>query len=626
MSEPHLWYPLARDLSPRKVICHVGPTNSGKTHSALESLAKAKTGVYCGPLRLLAWEVYEALREKSVKCDLITGQERDQIPDATHVSCTVEMTDLSTQYDCAVIDETQVIGDSSRGWAWTQALLGVQAKEIHLCGNASFLPLIRRICHSTGDTVEVREYTRLAPLVVTPNSHVQSLRAVRRGDCIVAFSRKKLYKIKASIEKLNPQLRCCIIYGALPPDARRQQALLFNGSHEATTFDRKGQKKSRSQFDVLVASDAVGMGLNLAIKRVVFSSLVKFDGTETRRLLTSEIKQIAGRAGRYGSEFEQGEVTAMSREDVCYLKERIEMPDDDIHRAGLFPTREQLELLGAFLDTGVSRKELKSFWADKLSGARTTEQRMNNRHVDADDFYRTSYVLQHFRSVGAFACALTDYVDYVRSRKKSKGRRKGRDIIYASDSDDSDMFDSDDSVDTLDDGPRTPLSVLFDVFKNCVELGTDGIYFINDLDEKREQAAAISEFRMRFRDRYMFCLAPVNIDSKDVMKAFRSMARQFSRGDEVILSKKHIPPLIPPKGPDELLILETAHQIMDLYMWLSFRFPEQFIQAKEISAMSAVCVSLIDSALKNLRMRSTITGRGHSENEKKKIMVSGKRT
>jgi ATP-dependent RNA helicase SUPV3L1/SUV3 len=133
ISEPHLWYPNARNI-PRKIICHIGPTNSGKTYNALDSLTNAKTGLYCGPLRLLAWEIYEKLSMKNIKCNLITGQEKNIHDNATHQSCTVEMIDLYNYYDCVVIDEAQLIGDVSRGWAWTQALLGLQAKEIHLCG------------------------------------------------------------------------------------------------------------------------------------------------------------------------------------------------------------------------------------------------------------------------------------------------------------------------------------------------------------------------------------------------------------------------------------------------------------------------------------------------------------
>ena len=134
MTAPHLWYPMARQLSPRQIICHVGPTNSGKTYSALQELARASTGMYCGPLRLLAWEVTETMRKRDVPCDLVTGQEVDELPNATHLSCTIEMARLHEMFECVVLDECQLIGDAHRGWAWTQAFLGIQAKTIHLCG------------------------------------------------------------------------------------------------------------------------------------------------------------------------------------------------------------------------------------------------------------------------------------------------------------------------------------------------------------------------------------------------------------------------------------------------------------------------------------------------------------
>lgn len=136
MTAPHKWYPAARDLK-RKIVCHVGPTNSGKTFSALQRLKAAKTGLYCGPLRLLAWEVCNFLRAEDVRCDLVTGQELERSADSTHTSCTIEMTSIHGGphgFDVAVIDEFQLIADPDRGWAWSRAFLGLPAAEIHVCG------------------------------------------------------------------------------------------------------------------------------------------------------------------------------------------------------------------------------------------------------------------------------------------------------------------------------------------------------------------------------------------------------------------------------------------------------------------------------------------------------------
>jgi ATP-dependent RNA helicase SUPV3L1/SUV3 len=209
LSEPHLWYTEARGLK-RNIICHVGGTNSGKTYTALSALSAAKTGIYCGPLRLLAWEVQGTLCDKGIKCSLLTGQERTTVDGETHVSCTVEMADLQKRFEVAVIDETQLLGDESRGWAWTQALLGLQADEIHLCGSPSMLPIIKSLCQTTGDNITIKTYSRLTPLTVSAKS-LKTFRKIEPGDCVVGFGRRGLYDTKKEIEMLNPGLRCCVI-------------------------------------------------------------------------------------------------------------------------------------------------------------------------------------------------------------------------------------------------------------------------------------------------------------------------------------------------------------------------------------------------------------------------------
>lgn len=145
MRSPQKWFPFARALE-RKIVFHAGPTNSGKTFQALQALKNAQSGVYCGPLRLLAMEIYDRLNAEGVMCDLVTGQERRTVPGSSHVACTVEMTNLNKRVDVAVVDEIQMIGDDRRGWAWTRALLGLPANEIHLCGDTSALELVGRLC------------------------------------------------------------------------------------------------------------------------------------------------------------------------------------------------------------------------------------------------------------------------------------------------------------------------------------------------------------------------------------------------------------------------------------------------------------------------------------------------
>jgi len=296
LRHPSEWFPFTRSLH-RTVHLHVGPTNSGKTYHALQRLERANKGVYAGPLRLLAHEVYTRMNARGRACTLITGEERRMAPEDNDkgataamrrssgiVACTVEMMPLGTQLDVAVIDEIQMIGNAERGWAWTQALLGVAAQELHLCGEERTVPLIRALCASVGDTVHVHHYERLSPLHMAKESLEGDLRRLRKGDCIVSFSVMGIHALRREIERRTGR-KVATVYGSLPPETRAQQARLFNDPD--------------NEYDFLVASDAVGMGLNLAIKRIIFESTVKFDGFQQRGLSVADIKQIAGRAGRY---------------------------------------------------------------------------------------------------------------------------------------------------------------------------------------------------------------------------------------------------------------------------------------------------------------------------------------
>ena len=286
---PAEWFPATRSLH-RTIHVHVGPTNSGKTYHALQRLEKAETGCYAGPLRLLAHEVYSRMNAKGRPCALVTGEERRNPTGALNVgnpsltACTVEMMPLNKELDVAVIDEIQMIGNPERGWAWTQALMGVRAKEVHLCGEERTVPLIRELCASVGDKVEIHRYERLSPLKLADESMNGDLKKLRKGDCIVSFSVMGIHALRKQIEQQTGR-KVATVYGSLPPETRAQQARLFNDPD--------------NEYDYLVASDAVGMGLNLAIKRMIFETSSKFDGVQRRTLDIADIKQIGGRAGRY---------------------------------------------------------------------------------------------------------------------------------------------------------------------------------------------------------------------------------------------------------------------------------------------------------------------------------------
>lgn len=205
----------------RKIYLHVGPTNSGKTYRALKRLEGAESGIYCGPLRLLAHEIFEKMNNKGIPCNLLTGEERKEVaPYAPLTSSTVEMATLNRTLDVAVIDEIQLISDPDRGWAWTQALLGLKAKEIHLCGEASAVPLVKKICETLDEEVIVNEYERLTPFTVVDKSLNGDLSAVKKGDCVVAFSRRDIFEHKKNIED-KTGLKCAVAYGGLPPGKKK---------------------------------------------------------------------------------------------------------------------------------------------------------------------------------------------------------------------------------------------------------------------------------------------------------------------------------------------------------------------------------------------------------------------
>lgn len=276
----------------RRVIYHMGPTNSGKTYHAIEALCQAKKGCYLAPLRLLASELFDTMNNKGVKTTLLTGEEVIELPDSTHFSSTIEMAKLQSKFDCCVIDEIQMLTDPQRGWAWTRALVNIQADEIHLCGDHSVLELVKKILALCGDTLEIREYKRMTELNVM--SHQIPLSQLQKSDALIVFSRRNALKYKADLEELD--FKVSIVYGRLSPEVRREQARKFD----------------EGETDIMVSTDAIAMGMNLPVRRIVFSALSKFVDDKEHPLTYSEIKQIAGRAGRY-KRFPIGEVTTLNR-------------------------------------------------------------------------------------------------------------------------------------------------------------------------------------------------------------------------------------------------------------------------------------------------------------------------
>ncbi len=271
-------FPLARELD-RKLIFYVGPTNSGKTYQAMQALKAADCGSYLAPLRLLALENYESLQSEEIPVSLITGEEEILDEEAGHVCSTIEMTNYQMEVDVCVIDEVQMLGDPDRGWAWVNAIVGAPAKEVIMTGSVNALDAIKQIATYLGEELEVVKFKRKNPLTVLPQA--TPLQKVPKHSAVIAFSRAEVLRLKS---KLSKQYKVSVLYGNLSPEVRREEAKRF----------REGES------DVLVATDAIAMGLNLPIEHILFSTDSKFDGIENRKLIPNEIIQIAGRAGRYG--------------------------------------------------------------------------------------------------------------------------------------------------------------------------------------------------------------------------------------------------------------------------------------------------------------------------------------
>ena len=283
---PDYYIARAQRLS-RYFILHIGPTNSGKTFDAVEDLKKNTPGTYLGPLRLLALEMADKINDAGIPCSMITGEEAILKENAQVVSSTIELCDFSRHFKTAVIDEAQLIGDRDRGASWLKALCMVDADVVHVCMAPEAANYIVDLVKSFGAEYCIQNHMHLAPLTYAGSCRV--IRDIRPGDALICFSRKSVLSTAAQLEKKG--FRTSVIYGALPPQARRDEV----------------RKYMSGGSNVVVATDAIGLGISLPIARIIFAETSKFDGKQTRQLNVAEVKQIAGRAGRYGLN-EYGEV------------------------------------------------------------------------------------------------------------------------------------------------------------------------------------------------------------------------------------------------------------------------------------------------------------------------------
>lgn len=315
---PETEFPKALEMQ-RKFILHIGPTNCGKTYHALQRLKEAEYGVYLGPLRLLALEVYEKMNESGIACTMLTGEECLYQENSRIVSSTIEMLDIDQTYDVAVIDEAQMIADPDRGHSWTRAILGTQAREIHVCMSPAGETVVKHLIALCNDTYEEHRYERKTPLVFE-DKPFNFPEDVKEGDALIVFNKKSVLDIAGRLEESG--IKSSVVYGSLPPEIRRRQIHLF----------------TEKETKVVVSTDAIGMGLNLPVRRIVFLQSDKFDGKEKRSINTAEIRQIAGRAGRFGM-YDVGYVNACGEDAFAYIKERYDIIEEPVMKVSLgFPS------------------------------------------------------------------------------------------------------------------------------------------------------------------------------------------------------------------------------------------------------------------------------------------------
>ncbi len=261
----------------KNIVALLGPTNTGKTHIAIEKMLQFNTGIFGLPLRLLAREVFDKCVEKvgAEKVALITGEEKIIPNSAEYFICTVESMPKNKEVDFVAIDEIQMCADRERGHIFTDRLLNARGKRLTMfLGSQVMSGIIKDLI----DDVEFEKSERFSKLTYTGYKKISRL---DRKVAIIAFSIEEVYAIAELVRRQKGG--AAVIMGSLSPKTRNSQVGLYQSG----------------DVDYLIATDAIGMGLNMDINEIYFSNLKKFDGKKTRRLNLVELSQIAGRAGRY---------------------------------------------------------------------------------------------------------------------------------------------------------------------------------------------------------------------------------------------------------------------------------------------------------------------------------------
>ena len=263
--------------SENKIVAILGPTNTGKTYMAIEKMLEFNSGIFGLPLRLLAREVYDkcVLKLGTEKVALITGEEKIIPSAAKYYICTVESMPKDKIVDFVAVDEIQMCGDTERGHIFTDRLLNFRGEALTMFLGSQ---IMKNIISQLLKNVEFINQERFSKLSYNGSKKISRL---NRKSAIIAFSIEEVYALAELVRRQKGG--SAVIMGSLSPKTRNSQVELYQSG----------------DVDYLVATDAIGMGINMDIEQINFSSLRKFDGKKRRRLRMTEISQIAGRAGRF---------------------------------------------------------------------------------------------------------------------------------------------------------------------------------------------------------------------------------------------------------------------------------------------------------------------------------------
>ena len=288
-------------MAKHKITAVLGPTNTGKTHLAIETMLSFDTGMIGFPLRLLAREVYDKVIKKISldKVALITGEEKIIPSNAKYFLCTVESMPINKPLDFVGVDEIQMCADHERGHIFTDRLLNMRGEKLTMLMGSN---TIKNIISKLDGDIEFINRKRLSKLTYVGHKKISR---INRKTAIIAFSAEEVYAIAELIRRQKGG--AAIVMGSLSPKTRNAQVELYQSN----------------DVDFLVATDAIGMGINMDLDAVYFSNLKKFDGKKLRKLNLSEIGQIAGRAGRYlndGNFGITGDCKDIAAEDVELLE------------------------------------------------------------------------------------------------------------------------------------------------------------------------------------------------------------------------------------------------------------------------------------------------------------------